>query len=404
MAKRPWTLGLLNAVVGALGRVGIASSLDPEALVAAARKRTGLSDFGGDDWREPLELLVGSATTEAALTPLGRYYLREDLIQRLSNRLLVEDACRRDPQILAEPIERPVFILGLPRSGTTHLHRLLAQDPQSRVLTTWEMAEPAPPPRPETYDTDPRIARLERKLSFINWAGPELRAIHDVDARQPEECISLMANDLCSVWFTIGVHVPAYVSWYHAQDLGRSYRGHRRQLQLLQRHMRLDRWVLKAPIHMHGLEWLLETYPDARIIWTHRDPAEVVPSAASLLHNFRSIFCAPRDPAEVGRDCLELLASWTERGARARAAYEARRPARGAVFHDVDYADIVSSPQGTIGRIYDAFEMPLGDEALGRMQAHLTNAVQNRFGVHRYSLEDFGLDSAKVGARFAGLA
>ncbi len=402
MTDAPWALSAINAAGTALGRIGLAVSLDPEELVRAARRRTRLDDFGGDDWREPLERLTRAAETEARLTPFGRFYIRRELVQRLSNRLRIQDAVRRDPAILSEPVDRPVFILGLPRTGTTHLHRLLARDPRSRVLMTWEMAEPVPAPRPETYESDPRIARIARNLRLVHWAGPRLRAIHDIDAREPEECISLMANDLRSLYFAVGIHIPSYTRWLEEQDLTEPYRRHRRQLQLLQRHFRRDRWVLKAPVHMQGLSSLLAVYPDARVVWTHRDPADVIASTASLLYHFRSAFCRDLDPRQVGPEALEQMARWVEQGLQARAAHRSKG-AGSARFVDVAYQDVVRSPVSTVERVYRALDLPFDEDTRCRMQRHLDRAVQHRHGVHRYRLEEYGLDRAQVARRFAGL-
>ena len=211
-----------------------------------------------------------------------------------------------------------------------------------------------------------------------------------------------MANDLRSGWFVVGVSMPSYERWLLDQDLEGAYRRHRRHLQLLQRHMRRERWVLKCPLHMHGLASILRVYPDARIVWTHRDPAAVVPSAASLLFHFRSTLGRGVDPKVVGPLTLELLAGWVEHGVAARAAYEAAGGGQ-ARFVDVFYDDVVRAPLATVEKIYEAFDLSLPDVARAQMKEHLGRATQHRFGVHRYGLEDYGLCREQVAQRFAGL-
>jgi hypothetical protein len=392
---RPLLLSALNAIGHGLDRLGLLRlTLVPTRLARCAQRRAGLEDFGDASLWEALECLTRSLADEARLTPTGRLMAHMEILQRLTNRLQIEHEIATHPQIREEPVPGPIFILGLPRTGTTFLQRLLGQDPANRVLETWEMARPIPAPRPETYATDSRIAKACWQVGVANFAMPRLKQIHEVGARLPEECLSLMANDLVSYWFVAAAQVPSYRAWLHAQDLTLAYRLHRRQLQLLQATFGQRRWVLKSPFHLYGLPALLAAYPDARIIQTHRDPVEVLPSFASFLVCLRSGFCNGIDPKAVGVELTEDLPRWFRQAAVARAcaqgsASKSLRPH----FRDVEYRALVADPVGTVRRIYEGFGLELSDGAERRMETFILSSPQHKHGVHRYSLEEFGIDA-----------
>ena len=401
MATRAWRLLTLNVLARALRPVHPSLfSLDPHSLMEAARRTTQLEDFGGDDLLEPLSLLAGDVEKEAKLTSFGRLVLRDHLLLRLGNRLRIEEWIRRDPGVLQERIERPIFIIGLPRTGTTYLHRLLASDPSSRIPCAWEMDDPVPPPEAETYLSDPRIDKLNRALRLLHWAAPALPSMHDTGAGLPEECISLMANDLASVTFLIPAFLPSYEQWLYTRDLTDTYRRHRRQLQLLQRKLKRDRWVLKAPMHMHGLQWLLVAYPDARIVMTHRDPCDAVASLASFLFYLRSTFSNDVAPGAIGEEVVDRLASYSARAESARKK-ASKRIGDPVTFVDVDYRDIVRAPIDVVEGVYERLEIPLDDYTRGQMRRYVETKAQHRHGVHHYTLEQFGLSRANVEERFS---
>src|SRR5262249_33828243 len=280
LADAPW--GALRAAI----RVGAGMverparpflRLDTHRLVETARRRAGTDDED-TSFLDGLHRLVESLETEANLNLMGRIAVREDIIRLLANRFRVEQDRRRDPGIAAEDIRRPIFITGMPRSGSTLLHGLLAQDPANRVPQTWEMLNPSPAPQRATYDRDPRIAKVERELWWFQRLSPSFQAIHDVGARMPEECVIILAHSLVGSQFASMYDVPSYSRWGDAQDARPGYELHRRFLQHLQHHCRGERWVLKAPVHLPHLGALLSVYPDARVIMTHREPLEVLGS------------------------------------------------------------------------------------------------------------------------------
>ncbi|MEZ4217838.1 MAG: sulfotransferase [Myxococcota bacterium] len=399
--SHPAWLRRVNAVGRALTGSGahgaMAVPLDVASLLAEARANTGLDDFGPDDgWREGLEVLAQSLDREARLTLVGRLLARADVVNALETRLQVEDAYRRDPSIDDEEVAAPLFIVGLPRSGTSILHELLAQDPAHRVPLSWEARHPCPPPEEATYDTDPRIERCEAYVQFWNELVPEYRTMHEMGARIPCECIWLtMPTFVCEEW--IGrQQCPGYAAWYMGADLRPAYAYHRRLLKLLQHRFRRERWMLKAPSHMAALDVLLAEYPDARILMTHRDPLKSMGSTASILS---ALAWMRSEDADIGA----IRAGFGGEGMAYRldVAMRAREAADPSRFFDVRYQDMLSDPFGTIARAYAHFGIPYTKEAERRMRDYLAAKPQAKHGAHAYSFDDLGLDVATERARFA---
>ena len=362
--------------------------LDAMRLVDAARRRAEVRDVEDTSFLEGLRVLVGSLETEARLNLMGRIAAREDIIRLLANRFRIERDRQRDPGIGAEEIRRPIFITGMPRSGSTLLHGLLAQDPASRVPQTWEMLNPSPAPERATYDSDPRIAKVERELRWFKRLTPDFQAIHDVGARMPEECTIIIAHSFVSSQFASMYDVPTYSRWCDAQEPRTKYEWHRRFLQHLQRRFGAERWVLKAPAHLNSLPGLLSVYPDARVVMTHRDPVEVLASEASLHATLRRIFTTSVDPIAVGREMSECMEYDVRRGLEARDAGLAH-PTQ---FFDVVYSDVLHDAMGVVRRMYEHFELPLTPAVEARMRRFLAENPKEKHGPHRYTLAQFGLD------------
>lgn len=393
---RPLGLRVVNAVGSALRMAGIPLlDLDPDALLARAARRTGLDDFGDDRFREPYRVLLDAFEREAELTTLGRMVARSDVTRLLENRLYMVAAHARHPEIGAGRVERPLFIIGLPRTGTTILHELLAQDPANRVPMTWEVARVHPPPARATYETDPRIASVDEQLAGVDRLIPDFKQMHPMGATLPQECVALTAHDFASMIFTTTHRLPSYQAWLDRADLGWVYASHRRQLQYLQWQCPAERWVLKSPGHLWALEALLAEYPDARIVQTHRDPLRVIASLASLIANLRSMASDAVDPAAIGVE-------WTTRLAAGLRHATAVRDARtgGAPVFDMHFRDFIRDEIGMVRRIYDHFDFELTAEAEGRMRRFLAANPKDKHGAHRYSLADAGLDPATERARY----
>jgi hypothetical protein len=363
--------------------------LDVDRLLQRAMRRTGLRDFGDACFREPLDRLAASIENEANLTMLGRLAARAEIAGLLDNRLLLERDRRLHPGIAAERIRRPLVITGLPRTGSTFLHGLLAQDPANRVPLHWELRYPSPPPEHGTRDTERRIARAARQLRWFARLAPEFRKIHPVGARLPEECIIALSHSFLSFEFSSSWYVPSYQEWLEQQDLMPAYRWHRRFLQQLQWRHAGERWLLKAPPHLPGMAALCATYPDVNVIVTHRDPLEVVPSVASLHVVLRRTFARDVDPHAVGPEVSRMLADDIRRGFAARD----RGCAPPEQFFDVWYSQIMDDPFAVVRRIYRHFDLALSGATLERMRRYVATHPKDRHGTHVYTLGQFGLDA-----------
>lgn len=369
--------------------------LDRSRLLEEAERRSGLSDFGDSGFLEPLGRLLDSFENESGLSLLGRIAARQDVLRLLVNRLQMEDDRKRQPEIAEEQITRPLFVTGLPRTGTTLLHGLLAQDPEHRAPLNWEVMFPSPPSA--RHRNDRRIELATRQLRWFHRLAPEFRKIHPIGALLPEECLIITSPSFVSFQFQTSHSVPSYQTWLESNDLRPSYEMHRRVLQNLQRHGRRSRWVLKAPAHLYGFEAIMAVYPDAGIVFTHRDPLQVVPSTASLHFELRSIFSDTVDPAAVGAEVCRRWAVGMERALAVRDAM----PDAASRFYDVQYTDLVRDPIATVRRLYLHFGAQLSEAAESRMRSFLARHPKDKHGRHRYSLEQFGLDSDEVQRQYA---
>jgi len=400
-SPRPALVRALNRGGRTIARTGVSLvRLDADHLLAAACRRTGLDDYGDAAFREPFERVVRSLDGEARLNLVGRIAARQDLLRLLSNRLRMIDDAKRHPEILAGEIRRPIFVTGLPRTGTTLLHGLLAQDPASRAPLTWEMMYPSPPPRRGSGRRDRRVVLAERQIRWFHRLSPEFRTIHPTGAELPEECLVIASHAFASFQFQTMYDVPSYESWLEQQDLRPSYHWHRRFLQHLQWRSPAERWVLKAPAHLFGFEALFDAYPDAGIVLTHRAPLEVVGSLASLTVSLRGTFSDAVDPVAVG---AEMTQRWHGALAFALQARDAGRvPAERVV--DVLYAELLRDPIGVVDRIYRSFGLDLTPEIEARMRAFLAANPKDKSGRHRYTLAEFGLDAPTESARYGDYA
>ncbi len=370
-------------------------SLDETRLLNQACERTGLDDYGDDSFREGLRVLLRSYALDAELSFIGRICVISDTGRLLSNRLrLVEDR-RRHPGIAAEVIRRPLFITGLPRSGTTFLHALLAQDPAHRAPQVWEVMHPSPPPETATYETDRRIAATARQLKLADILMPDFKKVHLIGARLPQECIAITSLDFRSYSFETMAAVHSYRVWHDRQDKRPEYAFHRQFLQHLQWRCPGQRWVLKAPGHLLALEALLQVYPDACIVMTHRDPLKVLGSCASFTEVLRSAFSDRVDKVAMARQVSER---WEE-GAGLAVKYRQAGNLRQQLL-DIQYLDLVRDPMGMVQRIYKHFDLELTGAAETAMQRFLAEHPKDKGGVHRYSLETFGIDPEVERGRF----
>lgn len=330
---------------------------------------------------------------------MGQLHRRIEIINWLKIRLLLQNTLNNKPAILDEKMRRPWFVMGLPRSGTTFLHRLLAQDPGLRAPLSWELTHFFPVPEQPPAGRDPRIIRAERTIRQIVFFFPESKAIHETEAEIPEECLFLLANGL--ITGQIGDLSEESRQWVAAQDLTGTYQLHKQYLQVLQHKAPPHTWLLKCPLHLAHLEWLLKVYPDACIMQTHRDPVEVASSLASLMAPLVRLKYENLDLKKVGEWSLNQLAQMAETGSRMRdQAAAAPTPCHRIV--DVRYADLVRDPLPIVEKIYESFEVELGPKARQRMETFLQANKQHKHGRHDYDPTDFGLDPGLIRERFAG--
>jgi Sulfotransferase family len=371
-----------------------------ETIVAEAALRTGgLDDLGDGPFLEPLALFLESLESEARLNELGRLIARERALLHTVNRLHYVNDRKRFPAIADEEIVAPVFIVGFPRTGTTILHDILAQDPDSRAPLTWETMFPSPPPDAATFDTDPRIAQCAALLPTPETETErdrKFRAMHPMGATLSQECVILMGEAMCTPLFHNQFRVPTYQDWVdHDADWSHVYALHEHQLQHMQWRNHRDRWVLKTGAHMWGLEHLLRTYPDARIVFTHRDPVKSVTSFASLTSLVRSSGSDAVDRFEVARD-------WTARLKRvvdhAMAVRSATYPQ--AIFYDMHFSDFVADQFAVVSDIYAALGLPMTEEGAARMRAFIADNPKGKHGLHTYTPEEYGIDPEVVRREF----
>jgi LPS sulfotransferase NodH len=322
---------------------------------------------------------------------------RAHVIGALATRLQLVDWRKRHPEVAAQQIRRPLFVLGMPRTGTTLLHGLLAQDPAARAPLTWEVAAPCPAPETATFASDPRIDAARARERDLERVAPGFAAIHPSGALLPQECVSLTAPEFVSMQWEATYAVPSYQRWCEAQDHAPVYRWHRRFLQHLQSRHAGAHWVLKTPAHLLTLDALFAEYPDALVVQTHRAPSQVVASLASLECTLRGASTDAIDPRAQGEEAAALIERMLRAGAVARAAH----PEREAQFCDLAYPDLVAAPFGSVKRIYERFGLVFTSELESRMRAFLAANASDKHGVHRYALATFGLDAAALERRYA---
>jgi len=373
------------------------NNLAPAALLREAAASAG-ADVGLDD--EPLgsalARLTAALRANDRLTLLGRWAAHADLRALLANRTRILAAAGRRGAA-DQPIVRPIFITGLPRTGTTLLHRLLAQDPRHRAPLTWEIMQPAARLAASPGRQAAAIARAETQLCWFRNLAREVDSAHTLGALEAEECIAITAHSLMSPRFHTMYWIPEYEHWLQSVDKTPAYAMHRRFLEQLQSGAPPGRWVLKAPAHLESLDALLRIYPDAIVVQTHREPHTAMGSVANLTRILQSAFQTPPEPRRIGD---QVMRRWS----RILRTGLAQRPAlrgRGARFVDVDYDALVSDPIAALQPVYAAAGSELTPDGEARMRAYLASAASSRAPVHEYDGEVYGVTQARVQREFA---
>jgi Sulfotransferase family len=368
----------------------------PEHLIIRAQRRTGLTDFGDIPFEQPLQVLLSACREEADLSLFGGAAIRWDTVRFLSNLLRLIEEEKRAPEILSQPVERPLVVAGLPRSGTTFLHNLLAEDRANLVPRVWQLIHPYPANRPGA-GPDRRPQQVARQLRMFQLLAPQFRRVHPIEADSPQECSEITAHLFASLRFDTTYRIPRYRRW--VDDTGHldAYRFHRRFLQHLQHQAgRQGRWVLKCPDHIFALDAIRMVYPDADLVFVHRDPVAVLASVARLTEVLRRPFTRRTDRIIIGREDSER---WlTAAGLMVAAA--GKESFAKPIFH-VHYADLVRDPAGTVAGLYRHCGQVLNPDAAARIGRRVAANPNGGYRGRRARLEDYGLDPAREHERFA---
>lgn len=393
---RPAPVAWVNAAGKALGRLGVRPArLDAGNLMDAARRKTGLVDYG-EPWFVPaLEQLVDAIEREARLNTVGQLITQTRLVGALATRLRVQELLRRTPAIAEAELSPPLVIAGLQRTGTTMLHRLLASDPTLRALASWEAIAPVAPTPARRGRSDPRLRQAKLSEKGLAYMAPDFFAIHPVEAEAPEEDVLLLDFAFHSTTAEATMHVPSYSAWLEQQDHTRAYQYVRTLLQVLQHQRGGQRWLLKTPHHLEYLDVLRKVFPGVQVLHTHRDPTRTLASFCSMVAHGRGVFSDQVSAEQVG-------AHWSRKvGRMLDCALAVREEAGDEGFVDVSYYDLIQDPIAQVQRAYDALGVPFSDTTRAAMLATRRNNPQHKYGKHHYGLEDFGLRAEGVEPLFA---
>ena len=369
--------------------------LSVEQLLEQARREAGedAGEFQSRSFEEGLEVLAESINRCDRITPAGRVRLEGLIVDHLVRRLSIDQYLAEHPDAAAAKVARPVFVMGMPRTGTTAVINLLACDPARRTVLRWTLEEPVPPPTAGRLYTDPRcLAALDRQQRALaeGLAGTNIRFEW---ADSPAECVHVMNHDFKAMQWEASAPMPAYTEFIYSCDMASAYTFHRRFLQVLQ-HRAPGPWALKGPSHALWLPTLLSVYPDARLVWTHRDPCTAVASLCSLMANAHRRNCAEADVTYLGRN---VPAGLVEHVRRPMALLDEI----GHRVHHIQYASLVGGEIDAVRRLYEWLGDELTPDIEDRMRGWLTQRRQARLGPHRYALEDYGLERAAIASMFS---
>ncbi len=376
-----------------LAAYGSTLQLDPQAMLATASERTGLNDWGDPAFLERLDILCASLREEAGLSDTGVGMVFEQLVGNLVNRLRMEALIADHPEIHDVRIARPIVICGLPRTGTTHLHNLLAADPALRHLPYWESLEPVATPGED--DPAGRMERCATALELVNASMPEFKRMHDMTVAHAHEEIQILANDISGMLFETTYYIPTFAAHYKTHDQTPSYAYLKRSMQALQWLRGGQRWVLKSPQHLEQLPVLLDTFPDATFVVTHRDPVEVIASMATMISYASRMACVRPDPEAIARYWLGRGEDLLNGCLRDRQVLPAARSV------DVRFDDFMADEEGTVAGIYALAGQPFNDCAREAMAQFRTEHPRGRYGGVIYEPADLGLDAGAIAQRLA---
>ncbi len=366
------------------------AEFDPKLLEDRARRVAGCNDFGPDDYREGLEVLCRSCEEDAQLTAFGQVVMQIQIHNALVTRLKLIEEKSRSPEIFEAPLPSPLIIVGLPRSGTTFMHRLLSLAPNSKALSIWEVRRPM---AEGVGDFRRLMAALQ--VSVFKMAAPGIDAKHRIDLDDPEECMWLLDSSLCSPTFWVFAPVYQYYEWLLEQDFRRSYRSYREHLQLFAAAEPASRLVLKAPTHTAYLEELIEAVPEAKVVQMHRSPVRTTSSVNSLFASFHGAACREVDVERMAQVNLGWLTMMAESSIEARTKLGEDR------ILDISYEALIADPIEVVRRIHAHYDLPFEASYEERLVAYLAQRPQHHFGKHTYCAEEFGMTDEGIATAFA---
>jgi len=371
--------------------------LSIQRLIEVAEEQTGLTNWGDDtSFHIGLNKLLQSCQQEAGLSLLGQQWLQQECLRWLSNRLRIQHALKQHPEISEVPIRNPLFVIGLPRSGTTFLHRLLSQKVGARIPLHWELWQPAPPPQRETYQHDPRIDQIKAFIQQLQRWFPSVFKAHYFDPTAPEECYLLFQNTFCCFGNTFFFNIPSYQNWLYQADMLPVYQYYKLQLQILSWRCPGEPWILKHQDHLLSLDVLLTIFPDARIVHIHRHPRQAIASLCSLQSNVMNMWRdVPLSKKQANKIILHRWLVPLQRMMQFRATLDSTR------IFDVQYKNLLTNPINTIKQIYDYFGADPDSNTIDRMEQWLTENQQHKHGKHDYTLTDIGIEPEEIDTLYA---
>ena len=396
--QRTSMLNGINGVGKVLKKVGLDPfKLDADSILKKAKKKTAFTDILPFQTETGLKKLIQSINQESSPNPFGALAVKSLLERTLESRLKVEQVLKSNSEIEQAEIKQPVFIIGMPRTGTTILHAMMHEDQAHRSPLSWECLLPYPVPNPDTFSNNDQLKRVSKEFAQLFKLVPDFQKKHYMAADSPQECLGITALDFNSFQFSAQLYIPSYMDWFVNQaDRLETMRFHKRFLQYLQSGgVRSDRWLLKSPVHLMRLSEIFEVYPDAKIIMTHREPTKIVPSTASLISSVRSLYTDTEDPVRTGQEQMDIWSNYFDRFLESRKQLQKEDQ-----IFDVRFEDFANDQIGTVRRIYNNFNWEITDDTITRFKHFLKENPRDKNGLHQYELEDFGLTSELVNSKF----
>jgi len=392
-------LKVIDGSVSALQKLGLLQgTITADHIRTAASKRTGLTDFGDPCFEAPLNKLM-EVLPNYPLSSLGTLLTEQTMVKAMSNRLRIQDHLKRHPDVLDMPINRPVFVLGFPRTGTTLLQNLLGLDEANRCLKFWELQTPVPLSEDRDTDERKRLSIARRTLQLAYLVAPEQKQIHEIKPDTAEECWPLFSNSFAVLNYDLSSMFTEYGRWLLDYDMTGPYRFYRNTLQLLAHKRPESRFLLKCPEHLWFVDALLEVFPDARIVWTHRDPVASVASYSSLISLGQRMLYGHFDPTKLGDHIQARFREGISRAMQARARAEAA--GKGDQFFDVDFKTLVRDPPAMVRKIKAWADLPHDKASEARVQRWMTTERGDKKGAHKYSAEVYGLDGHAIHSQYS---